>query len=113
MYATWRCAAHTSGATTIPAQIGALPRSPRTLPTQLAASTMRVMTTPLQDREMNRSRPPRVPVDDHVRRQPHAGHPVPVAAHERDVEAVLLLHRDRKSTRLNSSHGYISYAVFC
>src|SRR2546422_3053770 len=22
-------------------------------------------------------------------------------------------HRDRKSTRLNSSHGYISYAVFC
>src|SRR2546422_7161576 len=25
----------------------------------------------------------------------------------------LLLVRDRKSTRLNSSHGYISYAVFC
>src|SRR2546429_235285 len=24
-----------------------------------------------------------------------------------------LLGRDRKSTRLNSSHGYISYAVFC
>src|SRR2546422_2405181 len=23
------------------------------------------------------------------------------------------LKRDRKSTRLNSSHGYISYAVFC
>src|SRR5687768_3409965 len=23
------------------------------------------------------------------------------------------LHEDRKSTRLNSSHGYISYAVFC
>src|SRR2546429_1857811 len=23
------------------------------------------------------------------------------------------LHVDRKSTRLNSSHGYISYAVFC
>src|SRR2546429_6310667 len=22
-------------------------------------------------------------------------------------------HRDRKSTRLNSSHGYISYAVLC
>src|SRR2546429_5363346 len=36
-----------------------------------------------------------------------------------DVDAVFLagfvfLHRlDRKSTRLNSSHGYISYAVFC
>src|SRR2546429_4828993 len=24
-----------------------------------------------------------------------------------------LILRDRKSTRLNSSHGYISYAVFC
>src|SRR3989449_3351687 len=24
-----------------------------------------------------------------------------------------LVHGDRKSTRLNSSHGYISYAVFC
>src|SRR3989449_4505282 len=27
--------------------------------------------------------------------------------------APLLEARDRKSTRLNSSHGYISYAVFC
>src|SRR2546429_6078102 len=26
---------------------------------------------------------------------------------------ILKIHRDRKSTRLNSSHGYISYAVFC
>src|SRR2546429_2029622 len=25
----------------------------------------------------------------------------------------LLYQKDRKSTRLNSSHGYISYAVFC
>src|SRR5687768_18344396 len=25
----------------------------------------------------------------------------------------IYLQRDRKSTRLNSSHGYISYAVFC
>src|SRR2546422_7601266 len=29
---------------------------------------------------------------------------------ERPVRDLL---RDRKSTRLNSSHGYISYAVFC
>src|SRR2546429_1663494 len=31
------------------------------------------------------------------------------------VLAVVATHdrRDRKSTRLNSSHGYISYAVFC
>src|SRR2546422_6579700 len=28
----------------------------------------------------------------------------------RKVENIL---KDRKSTRLNSSHGYISYAVFC
>src|SRR2546422_7602385 len=27
--------------------------------------------------------------------------------------AVAILKEDRKSTRLNSSHGYISYAVFC
>src|SRR2546429_6586056 len=27
--------------------------------------------------------------------------------------AISILTRDRKSTRLNSSHGYISYAVFC
>src|SRR2546429_6525646 len=26
---------------------------------------------------------------------------------------IINIARDRKSTRLNSSHGYISYAVFC
>src|SRR2546422_3309752 len=32
----------------------------------------------------------------------------------RPRQAIRLRHReDRKSTRLNSSHGYISYAVFC
>src|SRR2546422_4370522 len=41
-----------------------------------------------------------------------------VAAHgagiERDHGAgATAADRDRKSTRLNSSHGYISYAVFC
>src|SRR5687768_18155996 len=30
-----------------------------------------------------------------------------------DVEVEVLGFVDRKSTRLNSSHGYISYAVFC
>src|SRR2546429_882790 len=29
------------------------------------------------------------------------------------VGAIQTCWRDRKSTRLNSSHGYISYAVFC
>src|SRR5687768_17739427 len=28
-------------------------------------------------------------------------------------ECAVVTHQDRKSTRLNSSHGYISYAVFC
>src|SRR2546422_6141673 len=28
-------------------------------------------------------------------------------------KSILISPRDRKSTRLNSSHGYISYAVFC
>src|SRR2546422_8519104 len=36
---------------------------------------------------------------------------------ERDLRPIdfrpLLVVLDRKSTRLNSSHGYISYAVFC
>src|SRR2546422_6393475 len=31
----------------------------------------------------------------------------------RPVSREQLLQQDRKSTRLNSSHGYISYAVFC
>src|SRR2546422_1345129 len=30
-----------------------------------------------------------------------------------DLWAERLVEEDRKSTRLNSSHGYISYAVFC
>src|SRR2546429_5131466 len=30
-----------------------------------------------------------------------------------DIRSVPLSELDRKSTRLNSSHGYISYAVFC
>src|SRR2546429_4997378 len=37
----------------------------------------------------------------------------PVVEFLRQVPHGLLAARDRKSTRLNSSHGYISYAVFC
>src|SRR5256884_2750656 len=37
--------------------------------------------------------------------------PAPAAASS--VNPVVQWNRDRKSTRLNSSHGYISYAVFC
>src|SRR2546422_3660232 len=45
-----------------------------------------------------------------VVRQGRADHPARPADFERPEP---LLERDRKSTRLNSSHGYISYAVFC
>src|SRR2546429_3587555 len=32
---------------------------------------------------------------------------------ELTLRGLVSVPRDRKSTRLNSSHGYISYAVFC
>src|SRR3712207_7187041 len=37
----------------------------------------------------------------------------PVGDDQHPVDRVGLHHRDRKSTRLNSSHANISYAVFC
>src|SRR2546422_1257095 len=57
-------------------------------------------------------------------RQEHfrdAAHARTANAHEMDMlnlpehRVTLIVNRrtDRKSTRLNSSHGYISYAVFC
>src|SRR4030042_5527448 len=42
--------------------------------------------------------------DDPPARRPHES---------RTSTHTVLPFRDRKSTRLNSSHGYISYAVFC
>src|SRR5687768_18163523 len=57
-----------------------------------------------------------LPVDDSGLRARDAP-PIlcPVFAHPRnaDGERGPVIERDRKSTRLNSSHGYISYAVFC
>src|SRR2546422_7503575 len=35
------------------------------------------------------------------------------ASHLTGTASILASRTDRKSTRLNSSHGYISYAVFC
>src|SRR5205809_5191448 len=45
-------------------------------------------------------------------RREHRARPGPEVL-RRDVPAGDLAKIDRKSTRLNSSHGYISYAVFC
>src|SRR6266436_7003323 len=39
--------------------------------------------------------------------------PAPPAPAHRAGSTASRWSRDRKSTRLNSSHGYISYAVFC
>src|SRR5256884_6465224 len=39
--------------------------------------------------------------------------PEEVLAHSVEEAEILREQIDRKSTRLNSSHGYISYAVFC
>src|SRR5205809_4472675 len=52
------------------------------------------------------------------RRSPSAGgHPLGSGRHWRLLDTRAsggsCRTRDRKSTRLNSSHGYISYAVFC
>src|SRR2546422_6310165 len=43
----------------------------------------------------------------------HLGHAAGVDKIDRDSQPLELSEGDRKSTRLNSSHGYISYAVFC
>src|SRR3712207_8467091 len=50
-------------------------------------------------------------VDERRRQAELAGH-VRLLAHSVEVGRVLGV-RDRKSTRLNSSHANISYAVFC
>src|SRR2546429_1028942 len=43
----------------------------------------------------------------------HAGDPERQSQRVRSTRAAHAVCEDRKSTRLNSSHGYISYAVFC
>src|SRR2546429_4587779 len=44
---------------------------------------------------------------------PYAIAIAPVAPGDRPGTGQRVVDGDRKSTRLNSSHGYISYAVFC
>src|SRR5688572_32409369 len=59
----------------------------------------------------------RSPVAGHLVRQALLEHGAPVEAGERvtggEGEETRVLDQDRKSTRLNSSHSQISYAVFC
>src|SRR2546430_16371385 len=48
-----------------------------------------------------------------LRRHRHIREAVAVVRKELALPREVRLHRDRKSTRLNSSHSQISYAVFC
>src|SRR2546422_3379939 len=48
-----------------------------------------------------------------VHQHDHAERPEPARGEPGEIVPRDVLHQDRKSTRLNSSHGYISYAVFC
>src|SRR5687768_18043821 len=56
----------------------------------------------------NRERP-----DDDRRDQDCDHDPLHVFSAVRNASVTERSEQDRKSTRLNSSHGYISYAVFC
>src|SRR2546430_4188228 len=63
-------------------------------------------------------RPPRstlFPYTTLFRSHTHGAAVVELAGHDqpRDRRLDLALNEDRKSTRLNSSHSQISYAVFC
>src|SRR2546422_6123885 len=48
----------------------------------------------------------------HHREVPALSHYLRFAERDHEVRDLTVV-TDRKSTRLNSSHGYISYAVFC
>src|SRR2546422_10433799 len=64
-------------------------------------------------RSLLAARPPQ-PLD-RAAREPHRFHDAAERPNLRDPVhgPARRFGRDRKSTRLNSSHGYISYAVFC
>src|SRR5205809_5427299 len=73
--------------------------------------------TPLPYTTLFRSPTPLPPAVSQVMAEPILYHRAPafIEIYERVLEDRLRHHlrQDRKSTRLNSSHGYISYAVFC
>src|SRR3989449_6243954 len=51
-------------------------------------------------------------IERQARREPR-GADAPLAGNFSEKDHARMGRADRKSTRLNSSHGYISYAVFC
>src|SRR5438034_7540285 len=78
-------------------------------------STLFPYTTLFRSLPAEAGRPGRAPGDRAPRGGPHRARAVePGASHRaRQDLRVPRDHRDRKSTRLNSSHTVISYAVFC
>src|SRR2546422_8230335 len=71
-------------------------------------STLFPYTTLFRSQQLGRARSPRGAA---FRRARHGSDRPRGAARRPGAGAAV--RRDRKSTRLNSSHGYISYAVFC
>src|SRR2546422_4945450 len=61
-------------------------------------------------REIERKRAKRLRVEDRTKEADYRDFTLSLADFGRRYRTEK---RDRKSTRLNSSHGYISYAVFC
>src|SRR5690606_40059484 len=70
-------------------------------------------TRPRTARRSRRMGPVSLPAQGESGAQPAALDLAALATHEGVVEQLLPIGRDRKSTRLNSSHVKISYAVFC
>src|SRR5690606_41926878 len=83
---------------------------PHSFPTRRSSDLHFTLPPPLQlHRQLPQPAPLRL-----VHRIPHRFiHPLAHAVGHLDAVHLHLLDRDRKSTRLNSSHVKISYAVFC
>src|SRR2546426_5096419 len=76
-------------------------------------STLFPYTTLFRSRRLNPLQPDRGAEDDAGQSHPSARGPEDFAVRGGRAEEDFPARRDRKSTRLNSSHLVISYAVFC
>src|SRR3712207_8923026 len=84
-------------------------------------STLFPYTTLFRSIRSAQAKADRVDGNDHDDRRQHHSKSAPLQCrecrHDEDVESSVVtqywLGQDRKSTRLNSSHANISYAVFC
>src|SRR2546429_3971918 len=87
------------------------PRSPLFPSTTLFRSIRTEPPVELPIRDVQRHHPQSPALQEAIGEAPGRGaHIQALSPIDRDLERI---QGDRKSTRLNSSHGYISYAVFC